>query len=74
MPVPDVGVDLAEGEPGVLFGFAVADDVEGNLEVLERGVELALGAPHIADDLFAQVGGCPRLVSDVFENPLGKLV
>ena len=41
MPVPDVGIDFVEGEPGVLFGVAGADNVEGDLEVFEGGVELA---------------------------------
>lgn len=68
MLVPYLRMDFLEGEPGVLFGFAVPHNIHGYLQVLERGIELTLGTTGFLDHFVAEVGRGPGFHVDFFKD------
>lgn len=49
-------MDFGHGEPEVVwvFGRVGADDLKGDLQLLQRCVETALGATELGDNSFVQ--------------------
>lgn len=69
-------MDFGEGEPEVVgVGWVVgADDVKGDLEFFEGGVEAAFGGLELGDSVFTEGAGIHGFDADAFVDFLGEWI